>query len=346
MKRGFGSDNHSGVHPQIFSSLQKVNQGHAPSYGTDDITSSAVEAMRKALGTPHAEIFFCFNGTAANVLALKALTKAFQAVLCADISHINEDECGAPEAHIGCKLVPLPSHAGKLSLESLKRALIRRGDQHFSQAKVVSLTQPTEFGTVYSLAELKLISEWARKEKLYIHIDGARLVNACVSLQVSLPELVQALDADVISWGGTKNGFLFGEAVVFCKPALAEDFKYQRKQLGQLPSKTRFIAAQFLEYFSTGLWQQIAEHSCKMAQILDRELRQFQQIEIPNPTQSNAVFAIFPRPWTSALREQSFFYIFDERTWLCRLMMSWDTQESDIHDFISRIRELSQGETR
>jgi threonine aldolase len=228
MKRGFGSDNHSGIHPRILDAIARANVQHAPSYGTDEWTESAQKIFRVHFG-PQAEIFFVFNGTAANVLSLKASAKSFQSCYCADLAHLNVDECGAPEYLAGVKLLPLPTVKGKLRLSDLQRAHIRRGDQHTTQGQVISLTQPTEFGTLYSMEELKEIITWAKAEKLYVHIDGARLANAAVGLQKTFKEFTTDLGVDVVSFGGTKNGLMMGEAVVFLNPTLAKDFKFYRK---------------------------------------------------------------------------------------------------------------------
>jgi threonine aldolase len=341
MKRGFGSDNHSGVHPRILEAIAKANIDHAPSYGTDEWTEKAEKVFREHFG-PQAEVFFVFNGTAANVLSLKALSKSFQSCYCSDLAHINVDECGAPEALAGLKLIPLPTVNGKLRLEDLKRAHIRRGDQHYSQGQIVSLTQPTEFGTLYSMEELQEIITWAKAEKLYVHIDGARLANAAVSMRKPFKEFTTNLGVDVVSFGGTKNGLMMGEAVVFLNPLLAKDVKFYRKQLAQLPSKTRFISAQFLEYFNGGLWKEIAEHSCAMAEKLFQGAKDIQGVQVTQKREANAIFAKIPQAWVKPLRENYFFYVWDEHTFECRWMTSWDTQPSDIEGFVKSLQELSR----
>lgn len=341
MKRGFGSDNHSGVHPALFEALREANVGHAPSYGTDDWTAKADQAFKKQFGEK-AEIFFVFNGTAANVLALKASAKTFQSCYCTDLAHINVDECGAPEFLAGVKLIALPSVNGKLQLADLKRAHVRRGDQHCTQSQVVSLTQPTELGTCYSVEELKEIIAWAKSEKLYVHIDGARFANAVVSLGKTFRELSTDLGVDVVSFGGTKNGLMMGEAVVFLNPLLAEGFKFYRKQMAQLPSKTRFISAQFVRYFENDLWKDIALHACEMAEKLFKAVRELPGVEVTQARQANAVFARIPKEWVKPLREKYFFYVWDEHSFECRWMTSWDTELSDIEGFANSIKELAK----
>lgn len=341
MNRGFGSDNHSGVHPDIFQSLVQANAGHAPSYGTDENTEKAIRLFQEHFGEK-TQVFFVFNGTAANVLSLRALLSSYQSVLCSDVSHIQMDECGAPEFFAGCKLHALPSVQGKLQIETLKKSLIRKGDQHYSQAKVLSLTQPTELGTCYSIDELKSLIAWAHSEKLFVHIDGSRLSNAAVSLGVNFRELTTDLGVDIVSFGGTKNGLMMGEAVLILNPALGENFKYIRKQSAQLPSKTRFIACQFETYLSDDRWSQIARHACEKAEKLHRGLSAIRQLQITAPRHSNAVFVKIPKQWIKALREKYFFYVWDEKTFECRLMTSWDTTDSDIEGFLALAEQLSK----
>ncbi|MEQ1666598.1 MAG: beta-eliminating lyase-related protein, partial [Bdellovibrionales bacterium] len=217
--------------------------------------------------TRNFQVFFVFNGTAANVLALRFLAERHQSVLCSDISHLNIDECGAPEFFVG-KLIPIKHSQGKISLSQLKEALIRRGDQHYSQIKVISLTQPTELGTCYSLNELKEITDWAHQNQLYVHLDGARLSNALIELKCTFKEMTTDLNIDIVSFGGTKNGLMMGEAILVLNPELSQSskqkLKYLRKQSAQLPSKTRFIAAQFSKYLENNLYHEIAGHSCAM----------------------------------------------------------------------------------
>lgn len=341
MKRGFGSDNHAGVHPEILASIVAANVEHAPAYGTDEWTDKAVAEFRKHFG-PNAQVFFVFNGTAANVTALRALAKPYQAVFCADVSHINVDECGAPEYLAGCKLIPLPTVDGKLSVAELEKAYIRRGDQHFSQGQVLSITQPTELGTTYSLAEMKDLITWAQSKKMYVHIDGARFTNAVTHLKKSFKELTADLGVDVLSFGGTKNGLMMGEAVIFFNKELAADFKYIRKQSAQLPSKTRFIACQFQAYLEHNLWQKISEHSLGMAHYLYESVQNIPGVKVRSVPQSNAVFATIPSQWVKKLRENYFFYVWDENTFECRWMTSWDTQKEDVDGFTAVLKELAK----
>lgn len=342
--RGFGSDNHSGVHPELLKSIIDCNIDHEPSYGTDTYSEKAIKEFRKHFGL-QTEVFFVFNGTSSNSLALRFLAERHESILCSQVSHLNIDECGAPEFFAG-KLLPLTHKNGKLQLADLEQNLIRRGDQHYSQSKVVSLTQPTELGTCYSLAEIKALVDWAHQNKLYVHMDGARLTNALTHLNCSFKEMTTDLGVDVVSFGGTKNGLMMGEAILVLNPELAQiskqKLKYIRKQCGQLPSKTRFISAQFTRYLQDDLYLRIAQHSCEMAKRLHQQLSEIPEIRITVPQQSNAVFAVLPKEWIKTIREHYFFYIWDEKTFECRIMTSWDTQESEINDFAHRLRELSK----
>lgn len=332
----FGSDNHSGVHPQILQALIENNSGYAPSYEMDEVSQDLKKYIRKTFGCHNSHIVF--NGTAANVLALGAGLRSHHGVLCTDVSHLNVDECGAPEKFIGCKIFSVPHRQGKLSVKDIEANWIRRGDQHYSQLKAVSITQPTEYGTVYSMEEMTAVRDYCREKKLIFHIDGARLANAAVALNCDLKDIIPL--ADVVSFGGTKNGLLGGEIVMMNSPELDEDFKFLRKQACQLPSKTRFIASQFLAYFQNDLWKTIASHQCQMATLLSQQLRDVPQVTITQPVQSNAVFCILPKKVIKPLKEEYFFYVWDERTLECRLMTSFETKEQDVISFVKRIKSL------
>lgn len=341
--KGFGSDNHSGVHPELIKALMACNAGHAPSYGTDEWSEKAIRKFRQYF-SENAEVFFVFNGTACNVLSLQFLMRRFESALCSENSHLHQDECAAPEFFAG-KLLLIPATQGKMKLEDLQHALIRKGDQHYSQARVVSLTQPTELGTCYSLQEIKEIVTWAHSQNLYVHIDGARLTNALIHLNCTFKQMTVDLGVDVVSFGGTKNGLMMGEAIVVLNPELAKkaknDLKFIRKQSAQLPSKTRFIASQFERYFENDLFLEIARHATSMAEKLFQNLSQVKGVQITCERQSNAVFAIFPKEWVKKLREHYFFYVWDEKTFECRLMTSWDTTETEIEAFVDLVRQCA-----
>ena len=334
--RGFGSDNHSGIHPHILEALVSVNSGHSPSYGTDPLAHAARARFKEVLG-PNAEAFFVFNGTAANVLCLESLIRPHQSVLCANTSHLWLDEGGAPERHIGCKLVPVQGHLGKLRPTDLEPHLIRGGDQHFSQPGAISITQPTELGTCYTLDELEHLISFAREHSLKVHVDGARLGNAAAHLNTSLSALSGQLGIDALSFGGTKNGLFGAEAVVLFGPDTADGFRYRRKQAMQLPSKTRVVAAQFDAYLRNDLWKAIASHANEQALRLRSKIEKNPAITLPYPTESNAVFAVIPKGWVKPLKRTHFFYVWDTDPCLIRLMTSFDTSEAEIDSFAANM---------
>lgn len=337
MAYNFASDNNSGTLPEMIEAVQKVNVEHEHAYGGDAYTERAVQAFKKHFGE-NIDVHFVFNGTAANVLSIKALLKSYESVLCAETSHLNMDECGAPEAMTGCKLVLLPAPDGKIKIQDLDEKYIRLGDQHYSQPKMVSITQPTEYGTVYSVEEMKAISDWCKKRNMFFHVDGARFVNAATNLNKNLKDISVDVGVDVLSFGGAKNGLMIGEAVIFFNKSLAKDFKFHRKQLMQLGSKVRFISSQFEALLSNDLWKKTSQHSLKMAKLLETKLREFPEVKITQQVQSNAVFAILPKEWIGALREKYFFYVWNEHTWEVRLMTTFDTTEAQIEDFCRIIR--------
>ncbi len=337
---GFGSDNHSGVHPEVMIALAQTNVGHQPSYGTDDVTIRAQKILRSHFGE-QSEIFFVFNGTAANTLCLAGTLKPYQSVICSSHSHLHNDECGAPERVAGVKLIPVPSANAKLRPEQIEAAIIRRGDQHFSQIAMISVTQPTELGTVYSIEELLQLRQVANHHGLLFHMDGARLVNAAASLGVSLKALTQTVGVDILSLGGTKNALMFGEAVVFLNPLLAkqlkDEFKYVRKQLMQLPSKTRFVAAQFEALLGGDLWLRNSRHANQMAQLLVQGLTKRSFVEVTQIVQANAVFVKIPKHLIGPLRDEYFFYVWDQTTFECRLMTTWDTTPEAVEGFLQHL---------
>ena len=340
-KVSFGSDNHSGIHPKVLQAICEANQGHAHSYGEDPWSQHFQQELKRVL-PQSAQGFLVFNGTAANVLALKAALKSFESCLCSDVSHLNLDECAAPERLAGRKLIPLPSTHGKLSPEDLEPALTRRGDQHFAQVGMLSITQPTELGTVYRLEELKELRRFCFDNKIMLHIDGARLANAARYLGVSWEQMCEAACPDLLSLGGTKNGLMGAEALVVFSRAehLLRDLKYHRKQSLQLPSKTRFLAAQMWAYLEQDLYQEIADHSLKMAQELLQRLPASEKLKVLYPVESNALFVQFPKTWTQRLRDKYFFYIWDDRNWVGRWMTSFDTSLEDVCGFSGELRQI------
>src|SRR5271165_4949142 len=269
--RSFASDNNAGVHPEILEAIGRANHGHVVAYGEDAYTRSAVKKFEEHFG-PDIAVFFTFNGTGANVLSLQALTRPFHSILCSSFAHINSDECGAPEKHTGCKLITLPQQDGKITVESVRHAYHGIGDEHHSQPRVISITQSTEMGTVYQPEEIRGLARFAHEHDMFLHVDGARISNAAAALGQTLRQATGDLGVDVLSFGGTKNGIMGGEAVVFFHPELSRDFLYLRKQSMQLASKMRFIAAQFEALLTNDLWRRSADHANRMARLLEKEI--------------------------------------------------------------------------
>jgi threonine aldolase len=336
-RRSFASDNNAGVHPEIVEAIRAVNEGHVIAYGDDDVTARAVKLFKKHFGKD-IEVYFVFGGTGANTLGLKAITKPHHAVVCAETAHINVDECGAPEKFTGCKLIALPTPDGKLRLEQLEPLVNVFGNEHHVQPRVVSVSQATEMGTVYQKHELKAIAKFAHANDMLLHVDGARLANAAASLNTSLRSITADVGVDVLSFGGTKNGMIYGEAVVFFDPKLARDFKYIRKQGMHLPSKMRFISAQFETLLSGDLWHRSATQANRMARLLASELEKVPQIRLTQEVEANGVFAIVPKQFIPLLQKKYFFYVWNEAISEARLMCSFDTTEEDIQEFVSLVR--------
>lgn len=333
-QRGFASDNNSGVHPRILEAINNVNHGHTIAYGDDPITYKAVDKFKQIFGND-IEVYFVFIGSAANVLGLKALTQPYNAIICSETAHINVDECGAPERFTGCKLLTVPTTNGKLTIEGIKKHMHGFGFQHHSQPKVISISQVSELGTVYTVDEIRTLADFAHSHNMFLHMDGARLANAAVSLGKGFKEFTRDAGVDVLSFGGTKNGMMFGEAIVFFNPQLAHDFMYTRKQGLQLASKMRYISAQFLAYLEDGQWDSTARHANAMAQLLAKRVSQINGVTITQPVQANAVFATIPKEIIQPLQDEYFFYVWDVDRSEVRWMTSWDTTESDIDQFCS-----------
>jgi len=331
--RGFASDNCSGIHPRIMEGLVRANTGHVPSYGDDIHTCAAVLKFREHFG-PDCDVHFVWGGTAANVLGLKAVTEPYNAVICAETAHINVHECGAPERFTGCKLLTVPTEDGKLTPEGCGRFLDAVGDQHMVQPRVISISQPTELGTVYTVEELKGITDFAHGHGMVVHVDGARLANAAVHLGETVKGITFDAGVDLLSFGGTKSGMMCGEAVVFPDKRYAGTFPFIRKQGMQLSSKMRFIAAQFEALLTDGLLYEIAAHTNGMARLLAERLERIPGIEITQRVQSNAVFAIIPPRCVAELRKRFHFYVVNEEKSEVRLMCSFDTTEEDVARFV------------
>lgn len=336
--RSFASDNNAGVHPEVLQAIASANQGHAVGYGDDPYTDSTVRKFRQHFGAD-IDVFIVFNGTAANCLSLKALTNSYNAVICAEAAHIYTDECGAPEKFTGCKLIPLPTRDGKLTVESVSQAYHGIGDQHHVQARVISITQATEVGTVYKPAEIKALARFAHERGMFLHVDGARIANAAASLGQTLRQATRDLGVDALSFGGTKNGALGAEAVVFFDKKLGHDFLYLRKQGMQLASKMRFISAQLDALLTGDLWLKSAQHANRMARLLQKKLSEIPQVKIVHKVEANGVFAKIPRQAIARLQKRYFFYVWNEQQSVVRWMCSFDTTEQDVKQFASFVAE-------
>ncbi len=338
-KRGFASDNNSGVHPNILEAMNSVNHGHTIAYGDDPYTEEATKVFKTLFGN-HVEVFFVFIGSAANVLGIKAATQPYHAVITPDTAHINVDECGAPERFTGCKLLTVSTPDGKLTVDLVQKHMHGFGFQHHSQPKVISISQPTELGTLYTPDEVRTLANFAHQHNMYLHMDGARIANAAAALDKSFKEFTTDAGVDILSFGGTKNGMMYGEAVVFFNPDLAKEFMYTRKQGLQLASKMRYISAQFTAYLSNNQWHKTASHANRMAKILAAQLESVPQVKVTQPVQVNGVFAIIPKSIIEKLQAEYFFYTWDNEKSEVRWMTSWDTTEDDIKNFVAKIKEL------
>jgi threonine aldolase len=336
--RNFSSDNNAGIHPEILEAIARANQGHVVAYGDDPYTRSAVKKFEEHFG-PDIAVFFTFNGTGANVLGLQALTHSFHSILCSDYAHIYVDECGAPEKHTGCKLIPLPQQDGKISLDSVRHAYHGIGDQHHSQPRVISITQSTEMGTVYQPEEVKALANFAHEHGMFLHMDGARIANAAASLGQTLRQATRDLGVDVLTFGGTKNGIMGGEAVIFFQPKLAQDFLFLRKQNMQLASKMRFIAAQFEALLTNDLWRHSAEHANRMARVLEKEISRIPGVKVVWKVEANGVFTQIPRHSLEKIKQHYYFYMWVEEESIVRWMCSFDTTEDDISAFVKVVEE-------
>ena len=336
-KRSFASDNNAGVHARVMEAIAAANDGHEVAYGDDPYTARALALFRKHLGKD-VEVFFVFGGTGANVLGLKAMTQSHHAIICAETAHIYVDECGAPEKVTGCKLLPVMTPDGKLRVEQITPLLHDVGFEHHVQPRVISISQATEMGTVYTQREMKTLAAFAHDHNMLLHVDGARIANAAASLNVNLRAITRDAGVDVLSFGGAKNGMMYGEAVVFFDRMLANDFKYMRKQGTHLPSKMRFISAQFEALLSGDLWRENAQHANQMAQLLAQELGKISQIRITQKVEANGVFAVVPKKYIAKLQKKYFFYVWNEQTSEVRFMTSFDTTEDDVKDFVLLVR--------
>ena len=337
--RSFASDNNAGIHPTILQAIANANTDHVVGYGDDVYTQRAIAKFKEHLGED-IDVYFVFNGTGANVIALSAICQPYHAVICAETAHINVDECGAPEKFTSCKLIDVPTQDGKLTVDLIAPHIKDLGVEHHVQVRAVSITQTTELGTVYTPNEVRAIADFVHAQGLLLHMDGARISNAAAALGCSLREITRDCGVDVLSFGGTKNGLMLGEAVVLFSSALRAGggVKFIRKQAMQLASKMRFVAAQFEALLSDDLWLHNARHANQMAQKLAAGVAHIPAIKLSRPVQANAVFAVVPHACIALLQEHYFFYVWDEAANEVRWMTSFDTTDNDVENFLDVVQ--------
>ena len=338
-RRGFASDNAATVHPRVLEAIAAVNAGHAFGYGHDPYTQSVERRLAAELGAPGAAVFFVFNGSGANVLSLRAALKPWEAAVVSASAHLHTDETGAPEAVAAAKLLVAETVDGRVTLEGVRRLVERPNDEHAVRPGLLSLTQATELGTVYAPDELRALADLAHSHGLRVHIDGARFANAAAALGLSLAELLEASGADLLSFGGTKNGLMLGEAVVVLDPALVPGMMHLRKQTLQLASKMRYVAAQFDALLDGGLWLENASHANAMARRLHEAVSGIDGVAVTRPPAANAIFAVLPAAARERLQREFDFYVWDDATGEVRWMCSWDTTESDVDAFTRAVRD-------
>ncbi len=336
--RAFASDNYAPAHPDVLAALSAVNEGHATAYGNDPWTAKAMSVIRQQVGAPDADVHLVFNGTGANVVGLSAFLERWETVICADSAHINVDEGGAPERLLGIKLLDLPTADGKLTPTLIEGAVIRRGDVHYAQPRVVSITQSTEWGTLYTAAEVAAIAAVTHRLDMVLHMDGARISNAAAALNCSIAELTSQAGVDVLSFGGTKNGALGAEAVVIMQPGRATRLGHLAKQSMQLSSKMRYNAAQIIALYEGDLWLRNARHANAMAARLADGIASLPGVRLMQPAYVNAIFVQLPRHTIQPLQEAFHFYDWIEADAIVRFVCSWDTSENDVDAFIDGIR--------
>lgn len=336
----FKSDNTSGIHPKIYEAIGKANFEHDLSYGADKTTALAIEKISEAFGK-EVDVYFVTSGTAANVIGLSSLLRPFEAVVCADTAHINVDECGSFERFTGSKILYVPNVDGKINKEQVKGFLHSLGDEHQSQPKVISISQTTEVGTLYSIEEIKELANFAHENNMYLHVDGARIANAVVALNSSFKEMITDTGVDLLSFGGTKNGMMIGEAIVSFNKESSKYLKFHRKQGMQLLSKMRFVSAQFIPYLEEEIWRENATKANDMGMYFAKKLSNFNKIKLKSDVKTNMIFAYMDKDLTSYLLERFGFYIIDEETSLVRLVTSFDTTKEDVDEFIDAIKEFN-----
>ncbi len=334
--RSFASDNNSGVHPLVMEALNLANRDHAVGYGDDPWTVEAVKKVKEEF-TSDCEPLFVFNGTGSNAIALQLATRPYNAILCAETAHIYVDECGAPARMTGCHIRPIATTDGKLTPELIRPHLKNFGEQHHSQPGAIYISQCTELGTIYTVEELKALTGLAHEYGLYVHMDGARLANACVALDATFKELTVDCGIDVLSFGGTKNGLMLGESVIVFNDALKAEARYIRKQSAQLASKLRYLSCQFTAYLTDELWKKNATHANRMAVDLYNGLAGIPGVSFTQKMESNQLFLTMPRKMIDKLLESYYFYFWNEPANEIRLVTSFDTTEEDIQSFLTAV---------
>lgn len=335
----FASDNASGVHPEVMEALARANAGHALAYGADEWTERATDRFRQVFDAP-VEVFLTWGGTGANVVGLQTVLSSWQAVICPRSAHIAEDECGAVERFTGSKLIEVPTADGKLRPDDLVEPAGVLGVEHRAQPHVVSITQSTEMGTLYSVDELGAVVEAAHGAGFVVHVDGARIANAAAALDVDLRTMLVDTGVDLMTFGGTKNGMMYGEAVVFLRPELATNARFVRKQAGQLPSKMRYVAAQFEALLTDDLWLRNARHANEMATRLATAVERIPGVDLLGRPLVNGVFARVPAAAVRPLQEWSFFWVWDAAESVVRWMCSFDTSPDDVDAFAAGVAEI------
>ena len=336
--RSFASDNNSGVHPLVMEAIAKANDNHAVGYGDDPWTAAATDKIRAVFG-PSADPFFVFNGTGANSVALQAVTRPFNSILCATTAHIYVDECGAPARMTGCAVTPIPTPDGKLTPELIRPYLCNFGVCHHSQPKAVYISQVSELGTVYTIEEVRALADLLHAYHMYLHMDGARLANACAHLNCTMKQVTVDAGVDILSFGGTKNGMMMGESVISFRPEISENLAFYRKQSAQLASKLRYLSAQFIPYLTDNLWLENALRANISAEKLADVLRQYPEIHFTQAVESNQLFFTIPEKPLKKLQEKYFFYMWNEANREARLVTSWDTSGEDIARFEQELKE-------
>ena len=340
LNKEFGSDNHSGVHPDIMNAIMSANNDYSIAYGDDGYTIRAKDKFKEHFGKD-IDVYFVGNGTAANILGIKAVTDSYNCIYCAETAHLNVHECCGPEKFTGCKLTVIPTSDGKLTVDLLDSYIVGFNDPHMAQPKIISITQSTELGTVYTPSEIKRLSEFAHSKNMLLHMDGARICNAAASLDLDLAAITTDVGVDILSFGGTKNGMMFGDAVVFFNRNLSKNFEYIRKQGMHLTSKMRFISVQFEALLSNELWRKNAIHANKMTKILYNEIKDVSQIKITQKVEVNAIFASMSKNIINKLLENFAFHIFDEKNSVVRWMCAFNTSKSDVLEFAAAIKKAA-----